>query len=122
MTRSKIFLGLLSLAAATAALVACGSSDEGSFQSKDRPVGVGNTVAANAQLEESVREKLAAHRELSDANLRVVADVTRNEVTLSGTVSSEALREQAIELAKSAQVGVIVRENIAVRTSASSAS
>jgi osmotically-inducible protein OsmY len=41
--------------------------------------------------------------------------VTKNEVTLSGTVESEAMRAKAVELAKGAQVGVIVTNRISVK-------
>lgn len=47
------------------------------------------------------------------------ADVTRNQVTLSGTVPSEALRAKAVELAKSAQAGVVVSNKINVQAKAS---
>ena len=43
------------------------------------------------------------------ADLSVRADVTKNEVTLSGTVESEAVRSKAVELAKIAHVGVVVK-------------
>jgi osmotically-inducible protein OsmY len=47
--------------------------------------------------------------------------VTNNEVILSGAVSSEGLREKAAELAKSAQVGIIVRNRIQVKSQGSNA-
>jgi BON domain len=52
---------------------------------------------------------------LRTANLKVDADVTKNEVTLSSTVDSDAMREKAVELAKTAQVGVVVNNRIKVR-------
>jgi osmotically-inducible protein OsmY len=55
---------------------------------------------------------------LRTANLKVDSDVTKNEVTLSGTVDSEAMRDKAAELAKTAQVGVVVNNRIKVREGA----
>lgn len=53
--------------------------------------------------------------QLRTANLSVNADVTKNEVTLSGTVESEAMRAKAVELAKTAHVGVIVNDKLIVK-------
>jgi osmotically-inducible protein OsmY len=38
----------------------------------------------------------------------------RAEVTLSGTVESEAVRSRAVELAKTAHVGVVVNDKMTV--------
>jgi osmotically-inducible protein OsmY len=114
MVKVKSILGLLSLGALGAALFACGGSNESNAQPK-RPVGVGDTRAANAKLEQAVKENLDAHARLKDAGLAVKADVTKNEVTLSGAVGSEALREQAVEAAKAAQVGIVVNDRIQVQ-------
>jgi osmotically-inducible protein OsmY len=120
MEKVKMFLGLLSLGAVSVALFSCGSSDEQDFLSNRRPLGVGDAAMANSVLEKSVRDKLASHHELS-AVVGVEADVTNNEVILSGAVSSEGLREKAAELAKSAQVGIIVRNRIQVKSQGSNA-
>jgi len=117
-----MIFGLLSLGAVSAALFACGSSDERNASSPKRPLGVGGTAAANAKVEEAVRNKLDSDEQLKAARLTVSADVTRNEVTLSGVVASSALRDKAVELAKSAQVGVIVNDRIDVKPGASRAS
>jgi len=77
-----------------------------------KPLGVGSAEKANAALEKAVKEKLAGDRQLKEAKIVVTGDVTRNEVTLSGTVPSEALRAKAAELAKSAQAGVMVNNKI----------
>lgn len=113
MARAKIILGLLSLGAFSAALFACGGSDEP--RASKQPLGVGDTAMANSKLEQAVRDTLHSHTELKAANLAVSADVTKNQVTISGTVGSESLREKAVELAKSAQVGVIVNDRILVK-------
>jgi osmotically-inducible protein OsmY len=97
---------------------ACGASEEEvtMAQADKKPVGVGNTSRANAELEEAVRAKLDSDEQLKKANLAVEADVTRNQVTLSGAVPSEALRDKAVELTKSAHAGVIVAEKISVKS------
>jgi osmotically-inducible protein OsmY len=69
-------------------------------------------------LEQAVRIKLDSNDELRAAGLVDTPDVTRNEVTLSGSVASSTLRDKAIELARGAQVGVIVNDRIEVRRSA----
>ena len=68
--------------------------------------------------EDVVKEKLDADAQLKTAGLEVKADVTRNEVTLSGAVGSEAMREKAVEAAKTAQVGIVVNDRIRVQRSA----
>ena len=89
-------------------------------QETKKPLGIGNPDKANAELEETVRAKL-----YNDARLRSVtvsADVTRNQVTLAGTVDSEALRDRAAEVAKGAQVGVVVSNKIQVKSKGSTSS
>jgi osmotically-inducible protein OsmY len=114
MAQVKSVLGWLWLGAFSAALFACGCSIESNAQPK-RPVGVGDTRAANAKLEQAVKENLDAHAELKDAGLSVKADVTKNEVMLSGAVASDAFRKQAVEAAKAAQVGIVVNDRIRVQ-------
>jgi osmotically-inducible protein OsmY len=79
--------------------------------------GAGSPSAANAKLEDVVRAMFGRDKELQKANLKVDADVTKNEITLSGTVDSEAIRDKAVELTKTAQVGVVVNDRIGVRPS-----
>ena len=79
------------------------------------PQGAGSPRGANAKLEEAVKSMLRSDRQLRDVNLKVAADVTRNEVTLSGTVESDAIRTKAVELTKVAHVGVVVKNRITVR-------
>ncbi len=83
-----------------------------------KPLGAGDAGKANAKLEQAVKAKLDEDAEIKAAKLTVSADVTRNHVTLAGTVASEALRERAVELAKSAHAGVIVNDKIQVKRAA----
>lgn len=77
--------------------------------------GAGSSSAANAKLEEAVKSMFGRDPQLRKANLKVDADVTKNEITLSGTVESDAIRIRAVELAKTAHVGVVVDNRITVR-------
>jgi predicted PP-loop superfamily ATPase len=105
---------LVILVLSTAAVIAaCGRSDE--WQAAAIAPGAGSPMKANNKLEEAVRARLDTDEQLRTANLSISADVTKNEVTLSGTVDSEATRSKAVELAKSAQVGVIVNDKIKVK-------
>ncbi|HSE88755.1 MAG TPA: BON domain-containing protein [Candidatus Binatia bacterium] len=79
------------------------------------PPGPGSPSAANAKLEEAVRTMFDGDEQVRDAKLSVQADITKNEVTLSGTVDSESVRSKAVELAKTAHAGVVVNDKIAVR-------
>jgi osmotically-inducible protein OsmY len=69
-------------------------------------------------LEKAVRAKLENDAQLKVADVSVNADAERNEITLSGTVRSNAVREKAIELAKSATPGVLVNDQIDVKPGA----
>jgi osmotically-inducible protein OsmY len=113
---------VISAASSCLLLSACGSSDEERVMAQEtkKPLGIGNTDKANAELENAVRAKLHSDPQL--AGITVSADVTRNQVTLSGTVASEALRDKAAELAKSGQVGVVVNNKINVKSKAANSS
>jgi osmotically-inducible protein OsmY len=100
------------------ALIACLTSRSiPETQAATSPTGVGSPSAANAKLEKAVKSMLAQDEQVRRANLSVRADVTKNEVTLSGTVESEAVRARAVELAKTAQVGVMVNDKTTVKRS-----
>ena len=66
------------------------------------------------QTGESREVHVRADEQVGRADLTVRADVTKNEVTLSGMVESEAVRSRAIELAKTAHVGVLVNDKMTV--------
>jgi len=117
MDRAICILVILALSAAVASL-ACGRADEPKRPQADAASvapGAGSPLSANAKLEKAVKAKFDSDEQLKSANLTVIADVTKNEVTLSGTVESEAMRAKAVELAKTAQVGVIVTSRISVK-------
>jgi len=70
------------------------------------------------ELERTIRAKLANDDILRLADLDVIVQADKNEATLSGIVASEQLRDQAIQLARSTQSGLIVKDKIAVRPAA----
>jgi hypothetical protein len=76
---------------------------------------IGSPSAANDKLEKAVKSMFAHDEQVRQAELRVQADITKNEVTLSGTVESEAVRSRAVELAKTAHVGLIVNDRMIVK-------
>ena len=90
------------------------AAQPGMAQRSKKPIGLAGAAKANAELEKEVNAKIATDRELKAAKLIVSADVTKNEIILRGTVSSDDLRSKAVELAKSAQAGVVVNDQIKV--------
>jgi osmotically-inducible protein OsmY len=66
------------------------------------------------ELERSIRRKIESDERLG-STIDVTAKAAKNEVTLSGTASSEAARAKAVELAKSAHSGLIINDKIAVK-------
>ena len=85
-------------------------------QAAASPTGLGSPSAANAKLEKAVKSMFAQDEQVRRADLTVRADVTKNEVTLSGTVESEAVRSRAVELAKTAHAGVVVNDKMTVKS------
>jgi BON domain len=69
------------------------------------------------ELERSIRAKLDTDERLKAA-IDVTAAAAKNEVTLSGAVASKAFRDKAIELAKSAHAGLVIKDRIAVKPAA----
>ncbi|HXV81032.1 MAG TPA: BON domain-containing protein [Candidatus Binatia bacterium] len=98
-----------------ALLAGRGSRSLPEAQAASSPIGPASPNAANAKLEEAVRSMFERDEQVRKADLSVQADVTKNEVTLSGTVDSETVRSKAVELAKTAHVGVIVNDKMTVK-------
>ena len=112
MFSNKRFMVVVALSGIGALLAARGFSQADAASS---PTGLGSPRAANAKLEEAVKSMFAQDEPVRTADLSVRADVTKNEVTLSGTVESEAVRSRAVELAKTAHIGVVVNDKITVK-------
>ena len=103
------------------ALLASRSFPAAAAQAASLPTGAGSPSAANAELEKAVKSMFAQDEQVRRAKLTVQADITKNEVTLTGMVDSEAVRSRAVELAKTAHVGVIVNDKITVKSRRSDA-
>lgn len=69
---------------------------------------------SSADMEQAIKAKMATEPELANA-ISVSASADKNEVTLSGTVPSESLRTEAVQIAKSSREGVIVTDKIDVK-------
>jgi osmotically-inducible protein OsmY len=83
--------------------------------SDDRGTPASKLAARHTELASIIKGVLDSDDQLRDANLNITADARKNEATLRGTVETEALRSKAIELAKSAQPGLTVNDNIEVK-------
>jgi osmotically-inducible protein OsmY len=119
MNSSQIFWLVFALGGIGAIISCYGSSFFSQVQAASSPIGPASASAANSKLEEAVRSMFAKDEQVRNADLGVRADVTKNEVTLSGIVQSEAVRSRAIQLAKTAHAGVIVNDKMTVRPSRS---
>jgi hypothetical protein len=74
-------------------------------------------VIHNLELERRIRTKIETDAALK-ATIDVTAEAAKNEATLSGIVTSDAVRHRAIELAKSAHSGLTINDRIAVKRAA----
>jgi osmotically-inducible protein OsmY len=73
---------------------------------------------SDSDLEKAVRTKLESDTALKEVKLDVDANADKNEVTLSGTVRSQEIRDKAVELAKTAHSGLTVNDKIDVKPAA----
>jgi osmotically-inducible protein OsmY len=73
---------------------------------------------SNSDIENAVKAKFQSDEQLRAANINVDANSDKKEITLSGTVPSQELRNRALELAKSAQAGITVNDKIEVKPAA----
>lgn len=74
-------------------------------------------LRSKADLESAVKAKFKTDEQLRSADLGVSADSTNHEITLSGSVESEALRSKAVDLARSVDSGLTVNDQIEVKPS-----
>lgn len=101
----------------------CDDRDRRPAQTSPGPTSPGVSAPSAAKmsdsdLEKAVRAKLETDAALKEAKLDVDADADKNQVTLSGTVRSQEVREKAVELAKSAHSGITVTDKIDVKPAA----
>jgi osmotically-inducible protein OsmY len=110
-TSLAVVLFLLAITA-----IACNRSDD---SDSNAPALSGTTAMArsNEDLESAVKAKFKADEQLRSADLAVRADSTHNQITLSGSVESQALRSKAVDLAKTVDTGLTVNDQIEVKPS-----
>ena len=112
MIQKSLAVVMFLLAIAALACNRSGDSDKAPTRSETTAM-----VRSNADLESAVKAKFKADEQLRSADLGVSANSTNNEITLSGSVESEALRSKAVDLAKSVDSGLTVNDQIEVKPS-----
>ena len=70
---------------------------------------------SNSDLESRIKARFNSNPDLAAANLGVDADIDKGEVTIKGTVGSQALRTEAVDAAKSTYPGMVVNDKIDVK-------
>ena len=108
----RLLLTIMFLVAITT--LACHRSGDSSHAVPELS-GTTATVRSNADLENAVNAKFRADEQLRSAELGVSANAANSEITLSGSVESEALRSKAVNLAKGVDSGVTVKDQIEVK-------
>ncbi len=73
------------------------------------------TTMSDSDLENAIKARIDTDTQLKAAGLDVDAAVEKKTVTISGTVETQAMRTKAIDLAKSAQAGLIITDKIDVK-------
>lgn len=116
MIQQGLAAGVLALCIVAAG---CGRFDATSSATESSSGTTTAMVRSKADLENAVVAKLKVDERLRSAELSVSADAEKNEITLSGAVQSNELREKAIELARSAHPGVTVNDLIDVQPNGS---
>jgi hyperosmotically inducible periplasmic protein len=91
--------------------VGCNKSQDVTTQAAREP----QPRMSNSDLKNQVEARINSDAQLKEADLSIEADVNRNHVTLSGTVESPALRDRAVELARSANPAITVENKIEVK-------
>jgi osmotically-inducible protein OsmY len=76
--------------------------------------GIGTANITDSDLEQVIKNHLASDPAVPANDIKVSADAARNTATLSGTVSTEAVRNRAVELTKAAEPGLVVADKINV--------
>ena len=112
---AKSWFRLAPLVLAIALFCGCnGNLAEGTVEKKSGSDQGLPEVMSDSDLENTIRARLISDDLLKDAILKVTADAGRNQVTLSGIVETEAMRDRAIEVARSTGLGVSVRDKIKI--------
>ena len=98
------------------AAVACGTP--GDYASTAPAVsGPTATGRSKADLENAVKAKFKTDEQLRSADLGISVDSSNDEITLSGSVESAALRSKAVDLTRSVDSRLTVNDRIEVKPS-----
>jgi len=71
--------------------------------------------SSSSDVKQAITTKLTSDPQLQAANTDIAVSVNNKQVTLSGTVPSEALRKRAVQLATSTNPDLVVTDNIEVK-------
>jgi osmotically-inducible protein OsmY len=104
----KMILASLVVMAFSMVLTACAPTDT---TETTRP----KTKMTDSELENKIKANFDSDANLKAADLSVSANADKNEATISGTVSTQALRTKAVNLAKEASPGLILTDKIDVK-------
>ena len=96
-------------------LPACDRNREDRAPSSQTAPAKAATKMSNSDLENLIHARLESDDAVKKANLSVKADINDDNATLSGTVTTQELRTKAIELAKAAQPGLTIKDEIEVK-------
>jgi osmotically-inducible protein OsmY len=92
---------------------ACESMDSSRTTTPATPDG--KVKITDTEIENTVKAKWNADPALRAADLSIDADAEKNTATISGDVSTEALRVKAVDLAKATHSGLIITDKIDVK-------
>jgi osmotically-inducible protein OsmY len=75
----------------------------------------GKAKMTDSELETAIQAKLNSETALGGVKLDVDADADTNQVTVSGTVESQAQRTRALEVIRNAHAGLVITDKIDVK-------
>lgn len=105
----KILCGSLIVITLSLLTIGCNTSTTSTSSAESKP------KLTDANIETAIKTKWNADAAIRAANLNCDADADTNSATLAGTVETEALRNKAVELARSAQPNLLVTDKIVVK-------
>jgi hyperosmotically inducible periplasmic protein len=98
-----------------AAILALGLMGCESVNTQNANTTTTKATMSDSDLENAIKAKIDSDAQLKAAGLDVDAEAEKKTVTVSGTVETQALRTKAIDLAKSAQAGLVITDKIDVK-------
>lgn len=104
----KALCGSLIVVTLSLLAIACNTSNSSS-SAESKP------KITDTDIENTIKAKWGMDTAIKAAELSCEADAETNSATVSGTVELEALRTKAVELARSAQPGLLITDKIVVK-------